>query len=156
RDCPKPPVLVEAVGRQQAPRRLAEDGYFLAYPMRNCAQQVFEAADVSPDDIDVLAVSDASTVAVVQTLENYGFCGHGEAADFISTGAISQGGRIPVNTDGGQLSGGYLVGWLHQVELVRQLRGEGEARQVPAARLGQYCTTGGVREHYLSTIYSVD
>jgi acetyl-CoA acetyltransferase len=122
--------------------------------MRSAAQQVYEAADLGPSDIDVLALSDASTVAVVQTLENYGFCGEGEAGDFVASGAISHGGKIPVNPDGGQLSGGYLVGWLHQVELVRQLRGEAGERQVAGARYGQYCTTGGNREHYLSTIYS--
>jgi acetyl-CoA acetyltransferase len=154
RDCAKPPVFFEAVGRSQAPRRLATDGYFLSHPMRRAAQQVYEAAELGPSDIDVLALSDASTVAVVQTLENYGFCGEGEAGDFVASGAISHGGKIPVNPDGGQLSGGYLVGWLHQVELVRQLRGEAGARQVTGARYGQYCTTGGNREHYLSTIYS--
>jgi acetyl-CoA acetyltransferase len=156
RACRKPPVYFEAVGRSQAPRRLQTDGYFLSHPMRRAARQVYEEADLGPSDINVLALSDASTVAVVQTLENYGFCGEGEAADFIASGAISHGGKIPVNPDGGQLSGGYLVGWLHQVELVRQLRGEAGERQVPGARYGQYCTTGGNREHYLSTIYSAD
>ncbi len=154
RDCPKPPVYFEAVGRQQAPRRLQTDGYFMSRPMQSVARQVYGSAGIGPEDIDVLALSDASTVAVVQTLENYGFCGEGEAADFVASGAISRGGKLPVNTDGGQLSGGYLVGWLHQVELVRQLRGEAAERQVRGARYGQYCTTGGAREHYLSTIYS--
>jgi acetyl-CoA acetyltransferase len=154
RDCAKPPVYFEGVGRQQAPRRLETDGYFLSHPMRKVAAQAYAAAGIAPGDIDVLALSDASTVAVVQTLENYGFCGEGEAGEFVASGAISRQGKLPVNTDGGQLSGGYLVGWLHQVELVRQLRGEAGERQVPGARLGQYATTGGNREHYLSTIYS--
>jgi acetyl-CoA acetyltransferase len=90
---------------------------------------------------------------VVQTLENYGFCGEGEGGDFIADGGIRLGGRLPVNTDGGQLSGGYLVGWLHQIELVRQLRGEAGERQVEGARVGQYTTTGMFREHYLATLY---
>lgn len=152
----KKAIRFEAVGRQQTPRRLEIDGYFLSHPMRSAADQVYDAAGLKPADIDVLAISDASTVAVVQTLENYGFCGEGEAGDFVASGAIARGGSTPVNPDGGQLSGGYLVGWLHQVELVRQLRGEAGERQVPGAEVGQYCTTGGNREHYLSTIYRID
>jgi acetyl-CoA acetyltransferase len=152
----KKAVRFEAVGRQQTPRRLETDGYFLSHPMSSVADQVYGAAGLEAGDMDVLAISDASTVAVVQTLENYGFCGEGEAGDFVASGAIDHGGSIPVNPDGGQLSGGYLVGWLHQVELVRQLRGEAEERQVSGAEVGQYCTTGGNREHYLSTIYRID
>lgn len=149
-------VVFQGMGRQDAPRRLQEHGYFACEGMRGAAEQVYQTAGLSPSDIDVLAVSDASTVAVVQTLENYGFCGAGEAGDFVAADSISADGVLPVNTDGGQLSGGYLVGWLHQIELVNQLRGRAGERQVPNATVGQYCTTGGRREHFLSTIYRVE
>ena len=116
------------------------------------ATQVY-GSSIGPGDVDVLVISDASTAAIPQTLENFGFCEEGSSEDFIVGGAIDLGGRLPVNPDGGQLSGGYLVGWLHHVELVRQLRGEAGPRQVPTASVGQYCTTGRFLEDYLSSIY---
>lgn len=156
RSGPHRPVLFLASGRRQSARRLQSDEHFLCHAMRDAAAQLYAAADLGPEDVDVLAISDASTAVVVQTLENYGFCGEGEGGDFIAGGGIRVGGRLPVNTDGGQLSGGYLVGWLHQVELVRQLRGEAGERQVEDARVGQYTTTGMFREHYLATLYVAD
>jgi acetyl-CoA acetyltransferase len=152
---PKAPVLFEGVGRQEAPRKLENDDHFMCRPMRLVADQVYSAAGMTPADIHVLAVYDGHSSAVVHTLENYGFCGEGEAADFVAEGKIALGGSIPVNPHGGHLSGGYLVGWTHHVELVRQLRGEAGPRQVPGARVAQFTTTGRIREDYCSTIYSV-
>jgi acetyl-CoA acetyltransferase len=156
RDCPKVPVLFESLGRHEAARNIEDEGYFTCEAMSLAARQAYDSSDFGPETIDVLGVSDASTVAVIQTLENYGFCGKGEAIDYVESGAIGHGGSMPVNTDGGQLSCGYMVGWLHQVELVSQLRSEAKSRQVPDARVAQYCTTGGSREHFLTTIYVRD
>lgn len=156
RDLRRKPVYLHAVGRQQAPAILDDEDHFLCRGMRSTAAQVYEAAGMSPKDIDVLLVSDASTVAIPLTLENYGFCEEGGSPDFIASGAIGPGGSIPVNTHGGQLSEGYLVGWLHHAELVRQLRGECGDRQVPGARVAQYTATGRFREDFLSSIYVTD
>ena len=101
-------------------------------------------------------VSDACSAAVVHTLENYGFCGEGEACGFMQSGAIELGGALPVNPSGGQLGEGYLVGWLQHAELVRQLRGECGVRQVTDARIAQYCATGRRREDFLSSLYVVE
>jgi acetyl-CoA acetyltransferase len=152
-DFPKPPVLIHAVGRQQAMRPLEDDEHLLCVGMRSVAKQIYGASGLTPTDIDVIGISDASTAAVLLTLENYGFCEVGGSSDFVADGKMEPGGTLPVNRDGGQLSGGYLVGWLHQAELVRQLRGECGDRQVPGARIGQYMTTGRFRQDFLSTIY---
>jgi acetyl-CoA acetyltransferase len=153
RDLPKKPVYLHAVGRQQTPSILDNEDHFLCHGMRSAAAQVYGAGGMSPNDIDILLVSDASTVAIPLTLENYGFCEEGCSPDFIASGAIGPGGGLPVNTHGGQLSEGYLVGWLHHAELVRQLRGESGERQVSGAKVAQYTTTGRFREDYLSSIY---
>ncbi len=153
---PKQPVFMEAIGRQQATRTVEDAGHFMCEGMRSAAAQVYGAAGLAPADVDVLGMSDASTAAVLQTLENYGFCAPGESPEFVADGGIELGGRLPVNTDGGQLSGGYLVGWLQQAELVRQLRGECGERQVPGARVGQYTGTGRFRQDYISTIYATE
>jgi acetyl-CoA acetyltransferase len=56
-------------------------------------------------------------------LEELGFCGRGEAKDFIADGAVEVGGRLPINTHGGQLGEAYIHGMNGIAEGVRQLRG---------------------------------
>ncbi len=74
-------------------------------------------------------------------LEDYGFCARGEGGDFVASGAIRlQGGALPVNTDGGQLSCGYVWGMTHVREAVEQLRGVA-VNQVPGAAV--MLVTGG-------------
>jgi len=153
RDCLKAPVYLEAYGRRQAARGFENDEHLLCWPMKDVAAQVYDRSGLTPQDIDVLAIYDATSGIVLQTLENYGFCGEGEAEEFVKNGRIAPGGELALNTFGGHLSGGYLFGWLHHVEIVRQLRGECAERQVKDARVAQFCTTGGMREHYASTIF---
>jgi acetyl-CoA acetyltransferase len=70
---------------------------------------------------------------VFYQLEAFGFCGHGEARDFIADGNIAIDGAIPVNTHGGLLGEGYIHGVNNIIEAVRQLRGTA-ANQVDGAR----------------------
>lgn len=153
RDTRKKPVYLEAYGRRQAVRKLQNDDHLLCHAMRDVAGQVYGSSGLKPSDIDVLYIYDATTGIVLQSLENYGFCGEGEAGPFISDGRLEPGGGLAVNTQGGHLSGGYLFGWLHHVELVRQLRGECGPRQVKGVSTAQFCTTGRFREDYASTIF---
>jgi hypothetical protein len=87
---------------------------------------------------------------VLSTVELMGFCGPGEGAQFAHDGHLSRGGSLPTNTDGGMLSNsncGESSG-LHLIEVVRQLRGECGARQVPAARVGAVQAQGyGAHTH---------
>ncbi|HEX4646748.1 MAG TPA: lipid-transfer protein, partial [Verrucomicrobiae bacterium] len=69
---------------------------------------------------------------VFMHLEEFGFCGRGEARDFIADGNIEIGGSLPVNTHGGLLGEAYIHGVNHINEAVRQLRGAA-VNQVPAA-----------------------
>jgi acetyl-CoA acetyltransferase len=102
------------------------------------AEQVYDAAGVSPGDIDVLSVYDSFSCHVLYALEGFGFCAEGEAPAFIREKGIGPGGTLPVNTAGGHLSESYMQGWGHQVEAVRQARGACGPRQVPDARHVQY------------------
>jgi acetyl-CoA acetyltransferase len=69
---------------------------------------------------------------VFYQLEAYGFCGYGEAKDFIADGHIEMGGTLPVNTHGGLLGEAYIHGVNNVIEGVRQIRGTA-ANQVPGA-----------------------
>jgi acetyl-CoA acetyltransferase len=146
-----PRVVLRAIGRRQSPDPL-RPGHLLLDAMRSAADQVYAAAGCGPEDIDVLTLSDGHSAVVLMTLEQYGFCGFGESADFVAAGETDLGGRLPLNPDGGQLSCAYSIGFLHQIELIRQLRGECGPRQVEGARLGQYCTTGGFRQHFATHV----
>jgi len=148
------PVHLLGIGRQDALRMMENEDHLLIPHMKSTAEQVRVNTGIGPKDLDALYVQDAHAPAVVLTLENYGFCGEGEALDYIQDGRIELGGELPINTHGGQLSEGYMVGWLHQVEMFRQLRGEAGARQVPDCEVVQFCATGGFREFTISLVYA--
>ena len=148
------PAHLLGIGRQDALRMMANEDHLLVPHMKSTAAQVYERTGLGPRDIDSLYVQDAHSPAIIMTLENYGFCGEGEALDYIQDGRIAIEGELPVNSNGGQLSEGYMVGWLHHVELFRQLRGQAGPRQVKDCNIAQFCTTGGLREFTISSIYS--
>jgi acetyl-CoA acetyltransferase len=90
--------------------------------------------------MDTAQLYDCFTISVILQLEAYGFCAKGEGGPFAASGAIRQGGALPINTGGGHLSEGYVHGMNHIVQAVRQLRGEADM-QVPGAELS--LVTGG-------------
>ena len=73
----------------------------------------------------------------------WGFCKPGEAPAFTAGGRIEVGGALPMNTNGRLLSEAHVMGWNHQVEIVRQLRGECGPRQVAGARVIQWANAYG-------------
>jgi acetyl-CoA acetyltransferase len=97
-----------------------------------------------PDDVDVAELYDGFTFNAVSWLEALGFCGLGEAADFLDGGAtIALDGKLPLNTHGGQLSAGRTHGFGFLAEAIAQLRGEATGRQVAGARVAVVTTGGG-------------
>jgi acetyl-CoA acetyltransferase len=109
------------------------------------AAAMWARTDLRPADVDVAQLYDGFTIEAVWWLEAMGFCGTGEAGDFVEGGTrIALGGELPVNTWGGQLSGGRLhAGFGHTVEAVRQLRGETGERQVAGAEVAAVTNVGG-------------
>ena len=85
-------------------------------------------------DVDVVELYDCYTFTVLVTLEDYGFCPKGEGGAFAAEHHTGPGGRLALNTGGGQLSSFYMWGMTPVSEAVIQLRGEGGARQVAEAR----------------------
>ena len=88
-----------------------------------CARQIWETSGLGPDDVQTAVIYDHFTPFVLPQLEEFGFCAPGEAKDFIADGNIELGGRLPINTHGGQLGEGYLHGMNGIAEGVRQVRG---------------------------------
>jgi acetyl-CoA acetyltransferase len=105
------------------------------------AARLYAKAGVTAADIDVALLYDHFSAMVLMQLEDYGFCAKGEGDAFVRSGAIRyEGGSIPVNTHGGQLSEAYIIGMTHIVEGVEQMRGTA-INQVEGAELA--LVTGG-------------
>ncbi|MCU1485883.1 MAG: hypothetical protein JWN67_2629, partial [Actinomycetia bacterium] len=90
---------------------------------RSLGEQLWKAAGITPADIDVAMIYENFSPVVLLQLEAFGFCGPGEAKDFIADGHIEVGGSLPVNTHGGLLGEAYIHGVNNILEGVRQIRG---------------------------------
>ena len=111
------------------------------------ADKAYRLAGVSPDDIDVAEVHDATSFCEIYQAEMLGFCPIGEGGKFVEDSQTSLGGKVPINTSGGLVSKGHPVGatGLSMIyELTTQLRGEAGPRQVEGARLALQENGGGV------------
>jgi acetyl-CoA acetyltransferase len=122
------------------------------------ADTAFDTAGISRGDIDVVSISDHFTINVIVGLEEAGFCGRGEGGPFVEGGALRIGGRLPVNTGGGYLSGTHAgnSGAFGLIELVEQLRGTAGPRQVADARLGYIHGVGGVFQSHFAAVLARD
>jgi acetyl-CoA acetyltransferase/uncharacterized OB-fold protein len=144
RDLAKPPVLVEAVGTQII-ERIDWDQSTLTHEPQVLGQaaHVWTRTSLRPADVDVAELYDGFTMNCLSWIEALGFCGIGEAREFLDGGRnIARDGQLPLNTHGGQLSHGrtHGMGLLH--EAVSQLRGEAGERQVADARVGVVSSGG--------------
>src|SRR6185437_7694167 len=86
-------------------------------------QQLYRDSGLTPADIDAAMLYENFSPVVFMQLESFGFCGPGEARDFIAEGNIGLKGKLPVNTHGGLLGEAYIHGLNSILEAVRQLRG---------------------------------
>ena len=111
------------------------------------AAKAYKSSGLTPADIDVVEVHDATSFCEIYQVEMLGFCGEGEGGAYVASGATKLGGERPVNLSGGLVSKGHPVGTtgLSMIdELVTQLRGEAGARQAEGARIALAENGGGV------------
>jgi acetyl-CoA acetyltransferase len=87
------------------------------------ARQLWNTTGLGPDDMQTAIIYDHFTPLVFPQLEEFGFCERGEAKDFVRDGTIELGGKLPINTHGGQLGEAYIHGMNGIAEGVRQVRG---------------------------------
>ena len=105
---------------------------------RDAAQQVYEAAGIGPQDLDVVELHDCFAQNELISYEALGLCPVGGAEKFVNDGDNTYGGKVVTNPSGGLLSKGHplgATGLAQCTELVQQLRGTAEKRQVEGARL---------------------
>jgi acetyl-CoA acetyltransferase len=138
RDLAQPVVEIAAAAQGSGPDQFVMTSYYRdpvsGLPeMGVVGRELWRQSGLRPDDIDTAVLYDHFTPYVLMQLEELGFCGRGEAADFVKDGAIELGGRLPLNTHGGQLGEAYIHGMNGIAEGVRQLRGT-SVNQVVDAR----------------------
>ncbi|MDO8329570.1 MAG: lipid-transfer protein [Fluviicoccus sp.] len=111
----------------------------IGYDMtKDAARQVYEASGIGPEDIDVVELHDCFTANELLTYEGLGLCPEGGAEQFIWDGDNTYGGKYVTNPSGGLLSKGHplgATGLAQCTELVWQLRGTADKRQVEGARI---------------------
>lgn len=128
KDLKQKPVLVRGAAQgvrdhQRLMHSYYRDDITRASEAELVAEQLYRQSGLSPADIDAAILYDHFGPTVMLSLEAYGFCGRGEAKDFIKNGNIEIGGQLPVNTNGGQVGEAYIHGMNGVAEAVRQLRG---------------------------------
>jgi acetyl-CoA acetyltransferase len=127
RDLPQQPALVRAAAQGSGPDQFVMTSYYRheigLQEMGLVGRELWRQSGLGPADMDTAVLYDHFTPFVLMQLEELGFCGRGEAKDFIADGAIELGGRLPLNTHGGQLGEAYIHGMNGVAEGVRQMRG---------------------------------
>ena len=141
----RPPLRVEAVGSALHGRPSWDQFDDLTtMAMRDAGAMLWTRTDLKPADVDVAELYDGFSFLALAWLEGLGFCRKGEGGPFIEGGKrIALDGELPLNTNGGQLSGGRLHGYGFLHEACVQLWGEGGARQVPGNPQVAVAAAGG-------------
>jgi benzoylsuccinyl-CoA thiolase BbsB subunit len=113
---------------------------------RESAREAFDDAGIQPQDLDLVELHDAFSIAELVYYEALGLCAPGESVKLLRSGGTALGGHVVVNPSGGLLSKGHPVGAsgvAQVVEVFWQLLGRAGGRQVPGARVALTHVTGG-------------
>src|SRR5437899_3308789 len=141
REARKPPVYIRGMAQGHLggdPSDTLSSGAVLS------REPAFRMAGLTLRDVDLVELYDCYTFTVLVTLEDYGFCPKGEGGPFTAEHVTGPGGRLAVNTGGGQLSSFYMWGMTPVSEGVIQVRGEGGRRQAAKHDVALVSGNGGV------------
>jgi len=133
RDLPHPPAIIHAGALATGSHHRWLSTMFTRARDDDSAarvgRRIFDRSGLTAADMDAFFCYDFFTAFVIIALEDYGFCPRGEGGPFVEDGGLRwQGGRLPTNTNGGQLSEAFIHGMNNNVEAVRQIRGTSTAQ----------------------------
>ncbi len=114
--------------------------------VEQAAKEAYRQAGITPEQVDVSEVHNCFTIAELCVMEALGYTEPGQSGPLVEAGETEIGGRMPINPSGGLKAKGHPVGAsgaAQIVELVHQLRGEADRRQVENARIGLAQSMGG-------------
>jgi len=131
RDLRHPPAVIMGIG-QNNPSYDIQQSMYMAGPTgaKLSGEKAFKMAGITLNDIDACEIYDCFTYTVEITLQDYGFFKPGEGEDWFKGGTIAPGGKMPVNTSGGQLSEAYFMGLTQLTEGAIQIMGRCGDRQL--------------------------
>ena len=140
----KAPAYIKGIGFGDGARKPWWDKTnFVETDAGHAKEIAFEQAGITIEDVDVAEFYDCFTMEMILFAEDYGFCKKGEGGSFFESGVTAPGGRWPMNTHGGLLSGYHCSDMGNVVESVLQLRGECGDRQVQGAEIAVANGHGG-------------
>ena len=141
KDHPRKPVYISGFGEAHpdSPSSITQRPDMTTFGIAKLAPRVFGMAGITPQDIDVAEIYDCFTFTVINQIEDLGFCKKGEGGGFVEGGRIQIGGDLPINTHGGLLSQGHIMGMNHVIEGAKQIRGSSDV-QVEGAK---HCLVSG-------------
>jgi acetyl-CoA acetyltransferase len=149
----QPPVHVLGWAQSHPGHYLRRDPDFgLVSGAARAGPEALAMAGVGIGEVDVAQLYDCYTFTVLLTLEDYGFCPKGEGGPFAASGVLGPGGKLLLNTGGGQLSGYYMWGMTPLSEAVIQARGQGGERQAEAHDIILVSGNGGVLDHHSTLV----
>jgi acetyl-CoA acetyltransferase len=143
-DLRNPPIRIEAIGSAMRQPYLWDQVDLTANAVFDAGDAMWARTDFKPADVDMAQVYDGFTIQSLFWLEGLGLCPRGESGAFVEGGRrIALDGELPLNTNGGQLSGGrtHGLGYLHEACL--QLWGRGGDRQIHDPRVAAVAAGGG-------------
>jgi acetyl-CoA acetyltransferase len=154
RDLNQPAVHVLGWAQSHPGSRLRRDDNFgLMTGAAKSGPAAMSMAGVTVEDIDLVEIYDCYTYTAMVTLEDYGFCAKGEGGEFVATpGILGPGGKLKMNTGGGQLSSYYMWGMTPLSEAVIQARGQAGARQQDRHEVVLVSGNGGILDHHSTLI----
>ncbi len=145
RDLPRKSVYVLGAAGAQTHWNISQQTDFTSSAAAKCGPIAMSRAGVTHSDVDMLMIYDSFTITVLILLESLGFAPRGEGGRWVQEGHLRRGGSLPMNTDGGGLSGCHpgMRGIFLIVEAVRQLRGDAGVVQVPDCKVALCAGSGG-------------
>ena len=134
KDLKQPPAVILGLGQHNPSVQVAQSGTLTGSTgAKKAGEAALSMARITRDDVDACQIYDCFTYTVEVTLQDYGFFGPGEGEAWFSGGTIGPGGRMPVNTSGGQLSEAYYMGLTPLSEAAMQIMGRCGDRQLGPA-----------------------
>jgi acetyl-CoA acetyltransferase len=151
RDLPHAPVLVAGWGEAKVAHSKM---HFmvrerLSAQMQEAGAQALAMAGIGLGEVKHFEAYDPSTIHLINQVEGYGFVEPGTGLAFCKDGQMAVGGKLPVNTGGGNLSGAYMHGWSQVAEIARQLRHEAGARQIKGVEISMFSLATSDEAHPL-------